>query len=159
MEFFFGFKIGYHSNFIPECNTERGFKNQLYIELGLYCVQCTLVFFDSFWFWTCPCTNMGLPTMQYLLFFDILWNLGLLIWPWNLHNLICIMYCVFPRDLIAQKCLQKRETLALNIKLFACYYLPANLSIIFSHSHYVASFSIHSLVKSCSRDLAKVWIL
>ena len=26
--------IGYHSNFYLECNTERGFKNQLYIELG-----------------------------------------------------------------------------------------------------------------------------
>ena len=30
-------KIGYHSQFFGrnrECNTERGFKNQLYIELG-----------------------------------------------------------------------------------------------------------------------------
>jgi hypothetical protein len=30
-------KIGYHSRFLVgnrECNTERGFKNQLYIELG-----------------------------------------------------------------------------------------------------------------------------
>ena len=31
-------KIGYHSHFLVgnrECNTERGFKNQLYIELGV----------------------------------------------------------------------------------------------------------------------------
>ena len=26
--------IGYHSNFNPECKRERGFINQLYIELG-----------------------------------------------------------------------------------------------------------------------------
>ena len=32
--FWWGVKIGYHSNFYLECNTERGFKNQLYIELG-----------------------------------------------------------------------------------------------------------------------------
>ena len=31
----FWVKIGYHSRFNPECNKERGFKNQLYIELGL----------------------------------------------------------------------------------------------------------------------------
>ena len=37
-----------------------------------------------------------------------------------------------------------------------CMLLPANLSIIFSHGHYVALFSIHSLVKSCSRDLASL---
>ena len=30
----FWVKIGYHSRFNPECNTERGFKKQLYIELG-----------------------------------------------------------------------------------------------------------------------------
>ena len=27
-------KIGYHSNFNFECNTERGFKESLYIALG-----------------------------------------------------------------------------------------------------------------------------
>ena len=32
---FFWVKIGYHSNLNPECNTKRGCKNQLYIELGL----------------------------------------------------------------------------------------------------------------------------
>ena len=32
---FWGVKIGYHSNFNPECNTKRGCNNQLYIKLGL----------------------------------------------------------------------------------------------------------------------------
>ena len=27
-------KVGYHSRFNSECDTKRGFKNQLYIELG-----------------------------------------------------------------------------------------------------------------------------
>ena len=27
--------MGYHSNLNPECNTKRGCKNQLYIELGV----------------------------------------------------------------------------------------------------------------------------
>ena len=32
---FLGSKIGYHSRFFGrECNKERGFKNQLYLELG-----------------------------------------------------------------------------------------------------------------------------
>ena len=30
-------KIGYHSRFNPECNTERGYVESLYIALGKYC--------------------------------------------------------------------------------------------------------------------------
>ena len=31
----FWVKIGYHSRFNPECNTERGFIHSMYIALGL----------------------------------------------------------------------------------------------------------------------------
>ena len=48
IQYFFWLKIGYHSNFNPECKRGRGFINQLYIELGE-----EHAFFSSSCFLTC----------------------------------------------------------------------------------------------------------